>query len=291
MLFNRASLSALTTGFRTVFNDAFTAAPSVYDRVAMVVPSTTAQEVYPWLGNTSQFREWLGDRVIQNLGTHQFTIRNRSFESTVGVDRDHIDDDQLGIYRPLIAQLGQSAKTHPDELVFALLKAGFAGLCYDGQYFFDTDHPVAGGSVSNYQAGGGTPWFLLDCSRAIRPIIFQRRRDYTFVAMDQPSDEQVFSCKQIRYGVDARANAGYGLWQMAYASKADLTADNLEAAIAAMGSLKAENGKPLAIKPTLLVVPPTLGAAARKLIKAEIVDGTTNTNRDVVEVLETPWLA
>ncbi|SBW13039.1 Major head subunit [uncultured Alphaproteobacteria bacterium] len=296
MIINRATLLAANTGFKVIFNNAFSAAASDYEKLAMVVPSSTAQETYAWLGSTTRFREWVGDRVIQNLGTHDFTIKNKSFEATIGVSRDTIEDDSIGVYTPLFQQLGQEAKTHPDELVFALLKAGFATKCYDGQYFFDTDHPVIGAdgavvSVSNMQAGSGAPWYLLDATKAVKPIIFQKRRDYQFIAMDQLTDEAVFSRKEFRYGVDARANVGFGLWQVAYASKADLTADNLNAAIAAMQSLKGDNGKPLNIRPSLLVVPPQLRAKALTLVKAETIESTTNINRDVVDVLSTSWLA
>ncbi len=296
MIINRATLQAVTTGFKVIFNNAFATAASDYEKLAMVVPSSTKQETYAWLGTTTRFREWIGDRVIQNLGTHDFTIKNKSFEDTIGVNRDDIEDDTIGVYKPLFEQLGQDAKTHPDELVFSLLKTGFAAKCYDGQYFFDTDHPVIGEdgspvSVSNMQAGSGAPWYLLDVTKAVKPIIFQKRRDYQFVSMDQLTDEAVFSRKEYRYGADCRVNVGFGLWQVAYASKADLTADNLNAAIAAMQSLKGDNGKPLNIRPSLLVVPPQLRAKALTLVKAETIESTTNINRDVVDVLSTSWLA
>ena len=53
----------------------------------------------------------------------------------------------------------------------------------------------------------------------IKPVIFQRRRDYDLRRMDMRDDEHVFMRDNYRYGVDARVNAGYGLWQLAYGSK------------------------------------------------------------------------
>lgn len=297
MLINRAGLSALFTGFRTIFQNAFAASDSQFEKVAMVVPSSTSKETYAWLGQTTRFREWLGDRLIQNLGTHDYTIKNRSFENTVGVDRDDIEDDTIGIYSPLLASLGADAKTHPDELIFALLAAGFDSPCFDGQYFFDDDHPVLGEngkavSVSNFQAGAATPWFLLDVSKPIKPFIFQRRRDYQFVAMDKMDDEAVFNQKLYRYGVDARVNAGYGLWQLAFGSKAALDETNYAAARAAMMSLRGDNGKPINIRPGLLVVPPALETAAKKLVIADtMANGATNIFRQSADVLVCPWLA
>lgn len=296
MIITSQSLRAMFVGFKTIFQQAFDGAPSDYQKVAMVVPSSTSSEEYGWLGTVTRFRKWVGDRVVQNLKTHDYSIKNEPFENTVGVDRDKIADDKLGIYTPLLSQLGMDAKTHPDELVFALLAAGFSTRCFDGQYFFDTDHPVIGidgqaVSVSNFAGGTGTPWYLFDATRAIKPLIFQKRQDYQFVAMDKPDDESVFTRKLFRYGVDARANVGFGLWQLAYASKQELSAANFGAAVAAMGSFKGDNGKPLGIRPSLLVVPPTLRDAALTITKADIINNTTNVQRGSVDVLVTPWLA
>jgi phage major head subunit gpT-like protein len=74
--------------------------------------------------------------------------------------------------------MGQAAAVHPDELVFALLAAGFATACFDGQYFFDSDHPVGAGTCQQHRRRVGAGWYLLDTSRPLRPIIFQKRRDY-----------------------------------------------------------------------------------------------------------------
>ncbi|MFW5838255.1 MAG: Mu-like prophage major head subunit gpT family protein [Desulfovibrionaceae bacterium] len=297
MIINRANLSALFTGFKLVFNKAFQDAKSDFEKIAMVVPSSTSQEVYAWLGATTRFREWVGDRVIQNLKSHDFTIRNKPFEDTVAVKRAAIEDDQYGVYNPLVGQLGEDARTHPDELVFALLASGFDSACYDGQYFFDTDHPVLGEagavqSVSNMQAGASTPWYLLDTSRIVKPLIFQKRKDYKFAALDKETDENVFMRDEYIYGVDARCNVGFGLWQCAFGSKAELTTENYAAARAAMMGLKGDNGKPLGIRPSLLVVPPTLESAALEVVKAERnADGATNVYRDSAEILVTPGLA
>lgn len=297
MLINRSNLTSLFVAFQTAFNDAFAGAPLDYQQLTLTVPSTTAENEYGWLGQTTTFREWLGDRVIQNIKEHGFSIKNKSFENTVGVPREKIEDDQYGIYTPLMAQLGQDAAQHPAQLVYALLKAGFSTACYDGQYFFDTDHPVldANGeeqSVSNFGGGSGTPWFLIDTSRVIKPLILQQRKPYNFVSLNKEDDENVFMRKEYVYGVDARLNVGFGLWQLAYASKQTLDATNFNAAFAAMSGMKGDNGRPLGIRPKLLVVPPSLRAAALEVVKAErTAAGATNINRDVVDVLVTPWLA
>lgn len=297
MLINRANLADLFRGFKMTFQQAFDGAPSDWEKIAMQVPSTHGEEKYPWLGTTTRFREWLGDRVIQNLMSYDYTIKNKSYENTMGVDRDHIEDDSIGIYKPMVQQLGMDAKQHPDELVFALMAAGFASVCYDGQYFFDTDHPVlqadgSSASVSNFGGGAGTAWYLIDDTKAIKPIIFQKRREYDFVAMDGHEDEAVFTKKLYRYGVDARCNVGFGLWQVAYASKQTLNSANYNAAYSALQSMKGDNGKPLGIRPSLLVVPPSLRDVALTIINAETINGgDTNINRNSAKVVVSPWLS
>jgi phage major head subunit gpT-like protein len=297
MLINRANLNDMFRGFQLLFGSAFDAAPSQWDRIAMRVPSTTAEEKYAWLGKMSRFREWVGDRVFNSLKTHDYTIKNRKWENSVEVDRADIEDDRFGIYNPLLQSMGAESKTHPDELVFALLAAGFNTLCYDGQFFFDTDHPVelqdgSIGSWSNFQGGSGTAWYLLDTRRPIKPLIFQDRKPYKLVAMQDDNDEAVFTRDVFRYGVDARNNVGYGLPHLAYASRQTLDITNYSAARAAMGSLKGDKGKPLAISGNLLLVPPSLEKAAKDVVAADrLANGATNVMANTAEVMVAPWLA
>lgn len=296
MIINQQNLRNLFTGYRASFQNAFAGVQPDFDQFVLTVPSTNSAEEYGWLGNSTGFREWLGDRVIQNLGLHDYTIKNKSFENTVGVPRESIEDDSYGVFNPLMGQLGQDAAMHPSELIYALLTGGFAQTCYDGQYYFDTDHPVtnqAGNetSVSNFQGGSGKPWFLLDTTRIMKPLILQKRKNYNFVTMDSEKDENVFMRKEYIYGVDARLNAGFGLWQLAYASKEDIDASSFNDAFASMQSMRGDKGKKLGLRPKLLVVGPSQRAAALEVVKAEKnAAGATNINRDVVDVLVTPWL-
>jgi len=295
MIINAAAIAAISAGFRAEFQGAYDGTTAIFERIATSVPSSGPSENYGWLGQWPQLREWVGDRLLKDISAHKYSIDNKKFEGSVGVKADDIKDDRLGVYKPMFEEMGRAAKTHPDELVFNLLNAGTSQLCYDGQNFFDTDHPViingAAETVSNFQAGAGEPWYLLDCSRKLKPLIFQKRQDYNFVAMTKPDDEAVFMRDEFRYGVDARCNVGFGFWQMAYCSKAPFTQANFRTARNAMTTLKSDQGRPLGTKPTLLVVGPGNGDAARDLINADrLANGASNTDRGLVEVLETPYV-
>ena len=143
------TLKAIFVNLKTTFNNAFDAAPNQWQDVAMVVPSTARSNDYKWLSGFPRMQKWIGDKAVKALSASGYSITNDDWEATVEVDRNDIEDDNLGIYAPQAQMAGFSAKQLPDEIVFDLVNKAFSTQCYDGQYFFDTDHPVNGQSVSN----------------------------------------------------------------------------------------------------------------------------------------------
>lgn len=296
MYVNQDTVAALNVGFKAIFNKALEVTKTDYERVATVVPSTTAQNNYAWLGSWPMLREWIGERVVKILAAHGYTVVNKDFEATVGVKVNDVKDDQLGIYNPQFESLGVNAKKHPDKLVFALLAAGTTELCYDGQYFFDDDHPLgdeAESTWSNITSGANAPWYLLDTSQPLKPLIFQMREAPELVVHDDPKvHSSVFMRKEILYGVDYRGNAGFGLPQLAHRSAAELTEDNYFAVKKAMRELTNEEGEPLEINPNLIVVPPSLELKAKKLfLTSQYSGGGENPLYKDVEVLVVQRLA
>ena len=292
MIINQATLAAMFKSFNTLFNQAFTGVAPMWNQIAMRVPSSGRENTYAWLGAFPKMREWLGDRQVKNLTLSDYTIKNKKYEVTVEVDRSDIEDDAIGVYSPMMSEMGRAAAVHPDELVFALLALGISTVCYDGQYFFDTDHSVAGASVSNVDSGGGgARWYLLDTSRAVKPIIFQERVAPEFQSLDKADDQNVVMKDKYIYGVRARHNVGFGLWQLGFSSNQALDATYYGNAREAMMAFKDDEGKPLGIKPTLLVVPPSLEAEARTLLRADrTASGATNIYKDSADLLVCPWL-
>ena len=296
-----ALLQALFTGFKKNFEDAKGEAPAQYTKIATVIKSTTKSNTYGWLGKFPNLRKWVGDRVIESMKAHGYQIVNEDFEATVGVDRNDIEDDELGIYAPMFAEMGRSAGIHPDELCFGLLGAGFTTPCYDGQYFFDTDHPVypkADGTGTPVLSANvvvdagyqGEPWFLLDTSRALKPVIFQDRKSPELVAMTKLDDEAVFTRKEFRYGVDCRDAAGFGFWQLAFANKRALTPDNLWDAYSKMREFQADGGRKLGVKATMLVVPPSLEKQATQMLERELSNSSSNELKGKLELVVADYL-
>lgn len=231
MLVNRESLSAIFVSLKTIYNNAFDAAESNWQKIAMKVPSSTGQNDYAWLSKFPKMRKWIGEKNVKSLEAGKYTVKNDDFEATVEVDRNDIEDDNLGIYNMQAQGAGESAKQLPDEIVFELVNQGFVAKCFDDQYFFDVDHPVGDGkgnvvSVSNK----GT--------------------------------------KKLSGATLAAAKASYG------------------AARTAMRKFKDDEGRPLNIRPNILLVPPALEDEANLLMTVDkLEDGKPNPYKGTAQVV------
>ena len=149
MIVNQANLHGLTVSYSTAFNKSFETMQPNYQKVATVVPSTTGEQDYKWLGQIPSMKEWIGEREIQSLSAYDYTIKNKNFEQTVGVPRADIEDDKYGVYSVLFSQMGEAAAMHPDDLVFGSMMDGFEKKCYDGKPFFAADHKSGDETYSN----------------------------------------------------------------------------------------------------------------------------------------------
>ena len=297
MLVNKANIAAVFINLKTTFNKAFDAAPALWQQTTMLVPSGSSQNDYTWLSRFPKMRKWLGDKVLKALEVFKYTVINDDWEATVEVDRNDIQDDNLGIYGPQAQEAGFSAKQLPDEIDADLKNNAFTNLCYDGQFFYDDDHDVAGSSVSNKgtaalsatdRAGAvasygaarlaimnftddeerplglvpdllevgpaleptgrilvenakldddkpnpyngtakllvnpritsATQWMLHVTNRPLKPFVYQERVKPNFVQQTGEESDPVFMRKKFRFGAEARAAGGYGLWQMSYGS-------------------------------------------------------------------------
>ena len=171
MIVNQQALRGIYTSFKVIFQKAFEQNETLWQRIATLVPSETGEENYKWLGKIPHMREWIGDRQIQNLSASDYTIKNKDFELTVSVPRSDIEDDRIGLYKPIVESIGQSAKQHPDELVFKLLPGGFVNKCYDGKAFFASDHVVGDGKKAKSYSNKGTARLSRAAYRAARKAI------------------------------------------------------------------------------------------------------------------------
>lgn len=108
--------------------------------VTMRMDSDQAKEEYAWLGSAPGMREFIGGRLPAELAESSFSIANTDFEGSITFKTKDMRRDKLGMITVRTSQIADRAMDHPAKLLSALLINGASKLCYDGQYFFDTDH-------------------------------------------------------------------------------------------------------------------------------------------------------
>ncbi|MGD8172145.1 Mu-like prophage major head subunit gpT family protein [Vibrio sp. TRT 21S02] len=291
-------IEALQATMSAAYTRGLNAANPQWSMVATRVPSSGAQNFYGWLKDLPGIVEWTGDRQLADLGKHGYAIPNKTWESSISISRDEVDDDQIGHYSVIAQNYGDQVAYFPDTLVYPLLAAGFTTLCYDGQNYFDTDHPLEttpattfSNVVGNPATDTGEPWFLIDDTKVLKPIVYQERRPFVFKNMN-PNEEYTWFNNKYAAGVDGRCNVGFSFPQLAIGSKAALTEANYEEAKKLLQTMKKVDGTPIGVRATKLVVGPGNDAAAKKLISRMLIEGgDSNIYYNDVEIVVSPLIS
>lgn len=120
------------------------------DAVSNYFTSDQDSETYGWLGMPPALREWIGGRQAKGFRDDSITIKNKHFEATLEIALKDLRRDKTGQLRARVSEFSQRGGAHFASLLSTLIAGGAAGLCYDGQYFFDTDHSEGNsGTLSN----------------------------------------------------------------------------------------------------------------------------------------------
>lgn len=153
----------LKSGVQTGFMKEFAAWEGVWPAIATKVNSTKLSEDYSWLNAPPMMREMTDERLPKALVEQGFTLTNKDYESSLEVSMNVIADDQYGQVSVRVRDWARRSAQFLDKMAVQTLAAGNAatyGLCYDGQYFFDTDHIDPRSEYqtnqSNYASGGGS---------------------------------------------------------------------------------------------------------------------------------------
>lgn len=107
-------------------------------------------ETYKWLGMVPALRQWVGGRNANGFRENGISIENLHYEATIEVLVREMRRDKTGQVMTRIRELAQRTNAHWASLLSTLVLNGTSTTCYDGQYFFDTDHSEGdSGSQSN----------------------------------------------------------------------------------------------------------------------------------------------
>lgn len=145
-----ANLLALQVGVSKAFQRGVERAEQWWQQIATDVTSTTTKNIFPWEEMLPDYRKWVGERVVHRPVIRFQELVNEDFEDTVGIPANALRDDQLGLYTGQFEQLGEAGSNLWNRLVLDAIKRGLTTTVYDGQFFFDTDHPI---DVENPGAG------------------------------------------------------------------------------------------------------------------------------------------
>lgn len=129
----------------------FEAFPDVMQNLAFRVTSTSDQETYPWLDAAPSVREMKGGRIPKSVAEREWTIKNKMWENTVEVGYPLVKYGKLGAIAALVGNLGAKARANVFKQISTLMSTGDATTCYDGQYFFDSDHADSGAPYTTSQ--------------------------------------------------------------------------------------------------------------------------------------------
>lgn len=108
--------------------------------VSNLFGSDQASETYPFLGQMPRMREWLGGRQAKGLRGNSLTITNKHYEATVEIALRDLRRDKTAQLQARMSEFADEGDAHWGTLLSSLILAGPSTACYDGQYFFDTDH-------------------------------------------------------------------------------------------------------------------------------------------------------
>jgi hypothetical protein len=77
------------------------------------------------------------------------TITNATLANGMTISKELVDDQQVDIYGDSVVEFAMNGRSTRDSEAFSLYRTGFTATGGDGEYIFDTDHPITGGTMSN----------------------------------------------------------------------------------------------------------------------------------------------
>lgn len=146
-----STLASITTGYSVKFREGLTSMARAipYQMFAAEATAMGGNIIYPIKGRPQKMQEWNGPRVSREHQIYGYELRSKKYQATTDVQIEDIEDDKYGLYNDEMRGLGEAAARLPYDQVVAAIIAGDETACYDGEYFFDTDHPLDPfGSVS-----------------------------------------------------------------------------------------------------------------------------------------------
>lgn len=183
--------------------------PAWTSSISMLINSDQESETYRWLTQIPALREWVGGRNAARLETFEQIVRNKRYEATLEVSREELRRDKTDQIQLRINELATRASQHWAKLLTDTIVGGATTTCYDGQFFFDTDHSEGdSGTQSNKLTynGAATPT-AADLEGSIFEMLEAMHgfKDHAGEPMNEGLSEMTIMVPVARFGAANRA--------------------------------------------------------------------------------------
>lgn len=193
MTVTQAELQRIYQNLNKAFMGALEEHPDIFTAQTMTANSTTAANLYPYLGNLPGVREWVGPRVLNELATRLVSLPNKDWELSFQM-KEHDIEDALGsadggflnAWALIAAGYGEAYRVHRNSHYTDVLVGGLTETWQvDGQYFYDSDHPL-----NPDNPGGSTFSNRFDTSTGDARPLSHANADYVWRKFRQIKNEQ-----------------------------------------------------------------------------------------------------
>lgn len=152
MQINSGNLDSLFVGINSAFKSAVTAKQSDFPVFAKSITSSSGAESYPFGYVTGGMKEWIGSYELSKVELKSMKVHNRDFKDALSVNRNDIEDDQIGVYSMLAQSLGTNAASLWSQLAFDALLANDKWA--DDASFFGTTRMLGKSKIENKGTSG-----------------------------------------------------------------------------------------------------------------------------------------
>jgi hypothetical protein len=111
-------------------------------KIGLRVESNQETETHRWMGFFPQLSEWLGGVREDGMPIYSFSITNKLYRASVGIDKNDFRNQKFGLINMRMGEAGAIAAEHWNQLISTLVESN--GACYDGSNFFASNHNLGG---------------------------------------------------------------------------------------------------------------------------------------------------
>jgi len=144
----------LVKGIRDELNSAINEVPQSWPTWCQNLPMTARNETFAWAGDLPTPRVMTDGRLLQHIDGYDYDVTTHTHELSVLIDREMLEDDQIGALMSRVNSLGRAWPTYKESLAIGQVLAADTNLAWDGTALI-ADTRVVGASANIDNLLGG----------------------------------------------------------------------------------------------------------------------------------------